>query len=51
MTNPPPRRVQAPWADAVFALLARAAALLTLSLLVSVLMNWFNARQGLKGVA
>jgi general L-amino acid transport system permease protein len=24
---------------------------LTLSLLVSVLMNWFNARQGLKGVA
>jgi len=39
MTNPPPRRVQAPWADAVFALLARAAALLTLSLLVGIILS------------
>jgi phosphate transport system permease protein len=37
MTNPPSRRVQAPWADAVFALMTRAAAILTLSLLLGII--------------
>ncbi|MBI3383261.1 MAG: phosphate ABC transporter permease PstC [Aquabacterium sp.] len=37
MTNPPSRRVMAPWADAVFATLARAAAILTLALLVGII--------------
>ncbi len=39
MSNPPNRRLSAPWADAVFALLARAAALLTLSLLVGIIFS------------
>jgi phosphate transport system permease protein len=37
MTNPPARRARAPWADAVFAMLARGAALLTLSLLLGII--------------
>ena len=37
MTNPPSRRVQTPWADAAFALAARAAAILTLSLLLGII--------------
>ncbi|TAK95013.1 MAG: phosphate ABC transporter permease PstC, partial [Aquabacterium sp.] len=37
MTNPPSRRVNLPWADAVFAGLARAAALLTLALLLGII--------------
>ena len=37
MTNPPSRRVQAPWADAAFALAARAAAILTFSLLLGII--------------
>lgn len=37
MTNPPNRRVNAPWADMVFATLARAAAILTLSLLLGII--------------
>ena len=37
MTNPPTRRVNAPWADSVFALAARAAALLTLALLLGII--------------
>jgi phosphate transport system permease protein len=37
MTNPPVRRVPAPWADTLFALLARAAAVLTLSLLLGII--------------
>jgi phosphate transport system permease protein len=37
MTNPPARRVSAPWADHVFAMLARAAAILTLSLLLGII--------------
>ncbi len=37
MTNPPVRRVTAPWGDAVFAFLARAAAILTLALLVGII--------------
>ncbi|WP_290730462.1 phosphate ABC transporter permease PstC [Aquabacterium sp.] len=41
MTNPPQRRVSAPWADAVFANLARLAALLTLSLLVGIMISLF----------
>ena len=39
MTNPPSRRVQAPWADAVFAMLARGAAFMTLALLVGILIS------------
>jgi phosphate transport system permease protein len=39
MTNPPARRVQAPWADAVFALLARGSAILTLSLLAGIILS------------
>jgi len=39
MTNPPARRASAPWADAVFALLARGAAVLTLSLLVGIIIS------------
>ncbi|MBI5925513.1 MAG: phosphate ABC transporter permease PstC [Aquabacterium sp.] len=39
MTNPPSRRVNAPWADAVFAGLARAAALLTLALLLGIIVS------------
>jgi phosphate transport system permease protein len=39
MSNPPTRRMSAPWADAVFALLARGAALLTLSLLVGIILS------------
>ncbi|MBP9062747.1 MAG: phosphate ABC transporter permease PstC [Aquabacterium sp.] len=41
MTNPPQRRISAPWADAVFANLARLAALLTLSLLVGIMISLF----------
>ncbi|MBI2732428.1 MAG: phosphate ABC transporter permease PstC, partial [Aquabacterium sp.] len=37
MTNPPARRVNAPWADTVFALMARAAAVLTLALLIGII--------------
>lgn len=37
MTNPPPRRVNAPWADGVFEWAARAAAILTLSLLLGII--------------
>lgn len=37
MTSPPARRVNAPWADAVFAALAKAAALLTLALLLGII--------------
>jgi phosphate transport system permease protein len=37
LTNPPVRRVPAPWADALFALLARMAAVLTLSLLLGII--------------
>ncbi len=37
MTNPPSRRVIAPWADSVFAFAARAAAILTLSLLLGII--------------
>jgi phosphate transport system permease protein len=37
MTNPPARRISAPWADTVFALAARAAAVLTLSLLLGII--------------
>lgn len=37
MTNPPARRVATPWADTVFAMLARAAAVLTLALLVGII--------------
>ena len=36
MTNPPSRRVNAPWADAAFEWAARAAAFLTLSLLLGI---------------
>ncbi|RZI80399.1 MAG: phosphate ABC transporter permease PstC [Rubrivivax sp.] len=39
MTNPPARRVNAPWADWVFALLARSAAILTLSLLAGIIIS------------
>ncbi|MFZ4551846.1 MAG: phosphate ABC transporter permease PstC [Aquabacterium sp.] len=39
MTTPPSRRVQAPWADAVFAMLARGAAFMTLALLVGILIS------------
>ena len=39
MSNPPTRRMSAPWADAVFALLARGAALLTLGLLVGIIIS------------
>jgi phosphate transport system permease protein len=39
MSNPPTRRLTAPWADAVFALLARGAAFLTLSLLVGIILS------------
>ncbi|KGM39109.1 phosphate transporter permease subunit PstC [Aquabacterium sp. NJ1] len=37
MTNPPARRVATPWADTAFAMLARAAAVLTLALLVGII--------------
>jgi phosphate transport system permease protein len=37
MTNPPSRRVRAPWADAAFALAARAAAIFTLCLLLGII--------------
>ncbi|MBC7701457.1 MAG: phosphate ABC transporter permease subunit PstC [Massilia sp.] len=37
MKNPDPRRVAFPWADWVFAMLARGAALLTLSLLLAII--------------
>ncbi|MGH6649334.1 MAG: phosphate ABC transporter permease PstC, partial [Aquabacterium sp.] len=37
MKNPPPRRVTLPWADWVFAMLARGAALLTLTLLLAII--------------
>jgi phosphate transport system permease protein len=37
MTNPPDRRPSAPWADTVFALLARASAILTLGLLLGII--------------
>ena len=39
MTNPPVRRATSPWADTVFALLARAAAVLTLSLLLGIIVS------------
>ncbi len=39
MTNPPVRRVNAPWADALFALLARGAAILTLSILAGIIIS------------
>jgi phosphate transport system permease protein len=39
MTNPPVRRASAPWADAVFAAVARAAAILTLSLLLGIIVS------------
>ena len=39
MTNPPHRRVSAPWADALFANLARLAALVTLSLLLGIVVS------------
>src|SRR5690606_4817552 len=39
MTNPPARRANAPWADWVFALLARLAAVLTLSLLAGIIIS------------
>ncbi len=38
-TGPPPRRRTLPWADAVFALAARGAALLTLALLVGIIVS------------
>ncbi len=41
MTNPPPRRVTAPWVDGVFEWAARAAAILTLSLLVGIIGSLF----------
>lgn len=41
MTNPPQRRVSAPWADALFANLARLAALVTLSLLLGIMVSLF----------
>ena len=41
MTNLLQRRVRAPWADAVFASLARLAALLTLSLLLGIMVSLF----------
>jgi len=37
MMTPPARRITAPWADSVFALAARAAAVLTLSLLLGII--------------
>lgn len=39
MTNPPSRRVNAPWADAAFAIATRAAALLTLGLLAAIIIS------------
>ena len=39
MTNPPARSVNAPWADALFAFLARGAAILTLAILVGILIS------------
>ncbi|WP_422194238.1 phosphate ABC transporter permease PstC [Aquabacterium sp.] len=39
MSNPPPRRGPAPWADTLFALLARSAAILTLSLLIGIIIS------------
>ncbi len=39
MTNPPSRRANAPWADAVFAGLARGSAILTLALLAGIILS------------
>src|SRR5574343_462478 len=39
MTNPPQRRISAPWAVALFANLARLAALITLSLLLGIMVS------------
>ncbi|WP_233584681.1 phosphate ABC transporter permease PstC [Aquabacterium soli] len=39
MSNPPSRRGPSPWADTVFALLARSAAILTLSLLAGIIIS------------
>ena len=39
MTTPPQRRISAPWADALFANLARLAALITLSLLLGIMVS------------
>jgi len=39
MSNPPTRRVQAPWADVVFAFVARASAILTLALLAGIIIS------------
>lgn len=37
MTNPPPRKVNAPWADALFAFMTKAAAVVTLLLLFGII--------------
>ena len=37
--GPPPRRATMPWADALFALAAKGAALLTLALLVGIIVS------------
>jgi len=42
MMTPPARRITAPWADSVFALAARAAAVLTLSLLLGIIGSLFR---------
>jgi phosphate transport system permease protein len=39
MSSPPPRSARLPWADAMFALLARGAAILTLSLLIGIIVS------------
>jgi phosphate transport system permease protein len=39
MTNPPSRSMNVPWADAAFALLARGAAILTLSILAGIIIS------------
>ena len=39
MTTPPQRRISAPWADDLFANLARLAALITLSLLLGIMVS------------
>lgn len=41
MTNPPARRVNTPWADKAFAMLASLAALVTLSLLLGIMVSLF----------
>ena len=39
MTSPPSRSMNVPWADAAFALLARGAAILTLSILAGIIIS------------